>query len=460
MRLLELIILLFNGGLLYLLFSKKDRVAFLYTLFCLLIVTLIHFYFESSRWQMTLAYFFPVIAYLLHKKNVRKPKKLWLLPMGLWLLVSALLSWLVPVFSLPEPTGSHSIGTETFHWVDSSRLEWFTNEIPDDVRELMVQVWYPTKETQSEKTPYFDFVDQRAETLTKAGGLPSFFANHLDLIQTNAHQKATILSSEAGWPVLIFSHGITGARYLHTSLIENLVSHGFIIFGLDHAYDANITIFPDGHIADYRSDLGGNLDSLLIRKKQMETRTKDLSYIINQIEKMNSGNLSPQFAGKFNLNKIGAIGHSYGGAAVINASVNDARIKACFALDGWINPLPKTTLKSGLDIPFYFMGRPSWKNSDYPNNYELLTELIQNSQSENRFVVLENTGHLTFTDTPLFSPLVRYFLDVGTLDANLSQTIINEQVLGFFRHYLLFSSRIFEISNQSHLSIQTMKLKQ
>jgi len=178
MRSLEFLIILSSVGALYFLFIKNDRASFLYSLFGAITITLIHFFTESSRWQMVPAYLFLVVIFVIYKTYKEKPPTIILLLLMSWLTVSALLPWLIPVFTLPEPDGPYSIGTETFHWVDSSRQEWFTDEIEDDVREIVVQVWYPTINNSSDqRTPYFDFAQRRARGLSQAGGLPSFFAN-------------------------------------------------------------------------------------------------------------------------------------------------------------------------------------------------------------------------------------------------------------------------------------------
>src|SRR5690349_12373048 len=52
---------------------------------------------------------------------------------------------------LPEPSGPHRIGTHVLHWIDKSR--------PDPVdkkyhRDLMIQIWYPTRQMTGAKAPY------------------------------------------------------------------------------------------------------------------------------------------------------------------------------------------------------------------------------------------------------------------------------------------------------------------
>jgi predicted dienelactone hydrolase len=51
---------------------------------------------------------------------------------------------------------------------------------------------------------------------------------------------------KSNYPVLIFSHGLTGFRNQNTFEVEELASHGYIIVGIDHTYDAAATIFTDG----------------------------------------------------------------------------------------------------------------------------------------------------------------------------------------------------------------------
>ena len=100
---------------------------------------------------------------------------------------------LIPVFSLPEPAGAHDIGTETFYWKDTTRLEWFTEEDSLDVRKLIVQAWYPgKKDPQSQPEPYLDYIKLRSKTMAQAGKIPSFFPTHLEHVKTNNFRNINI----------------------------------------------------------------------------------------------------------------------------------------------------------------------------------------------------------------------------------------------------------------------------
>ena len=365
-----------------------------------------------------------------------------------WLAFAFIIPWAVPVFNLPEPGGDFDVGTNTFHWVDSSRLEWFTNEDPDDLRQIMVQAWFPGKNQSNNKPePYLDFIDLRAKTLASAGNIPEFFPSHLNYILTNSYKEIPLIESDSLFPILIFSHGITGSRHLHQVMYEYLASRGYVVIAPDHSYDANITIFPNLNYADYRSDITGHPDSVHIRSMQMNTRAKDISFIIDQIQKLYSGEIKSSLSGKLNLDRIAVGGHSYGGATATLASDIDSRIKTCFVLDSWISPIPDQTIRNGIHIPFLFMGRPTWEGSDYPGNYPTLDSLMANSSNPKYRLIIKESQHLDFSDIPLFSPIIHYVMDVGTLPAKTSTTLLNNLVYGFLEKYLMNTSDL--ILNQT-----------
>ena len=116
----------------------------------------------------------------------------------------------------------------------------------------------------------------RSKALASAGKIPTFFPSHLDMVKTNSHDQVDCSQEMIKYPVLIFSHGITGSRHLHQVLFEYLASRGYVVISPDHSYDSNLTIFPDGRIADYRSDITGHPDSVMVRAKQIKTRALDI----------------------------------------------------------------------------------------------------------------------------------------------------------------------------------------
>jgi len=75
----------------------------------------------------------------------------------------------IPFDDLPAPSGDYGVGTHIFYWTDSDRLEWFT-AAPDDLRRLVVQVWYPvaaetTGIARHGRSAFYPYVDHPAQRL-------------------------------------------------------------------------------------------------------------------------------------------------------------------------------------------------------------------------------------------------------------------------------------------------------
>ena len=419
------------------LFFRKERTFFLLMLFSTIGTTIAQYFIEGFRWQLNLYIYLLPVVYLCHhiqKENLHFGIKFFIV---IWYALAVIIPYSIPIFSLPKPKGESFVGTETFHWVDSSRQEWFTEENVNDFREIMVQFWYPSADNQNKEVePYMDFIELRSKTIAEAGNLPSFLPSHLNLVKTNSYSKIACNTQQGGLPAVVFSHGITGSRHLHQALFENLASHGYIVVALDHSYDSNLTIFPDGRIADYRSEITGHPDSVNIRRNQMNTRTKDVGFVLNQLTKIHSGKIKSSLNYKIDLNKLAVGGHSYGGATAIQSAKVDKRIKACFIFDGWINPIPDSTIATGLEKPLLSIGRPSWENSDYPDNYGFLKRIILNSSGPSQNIIIKETLHLDYTDIPFYSPIIKHIMDVGNLSPSLLQDLINELTLTFLETYL------------------------
>ena len=436
MKPFEIITIFLTAGSLLSLFFYRSKGPFLYLLFLAAIAAIVQYLSDGLRWQMLATIYILPAMFITYKYKVVNRFTGTIL--GAWFLISAFIPWAVPVFTMPAPKGDFSIGSETFHWVDSSRLEWFTDENDNDVREIMVQAWYPSDSSSStDPNPYMDFINLRSKTLASAGKIPAFLPSHLDMISTNTRNDVDCSEKLAKYPVFIFSHGITGSRHLHQILFEHLASKGYIVFALDHSFDANLTIFPDGKVADYRSEITGHPDSILIREKQINTRAFDIGFIIDQIREIETGMIDSKLSGRLDLDRVALGGHSYGGATAILASHNHEIVKACVVLDGWISPIPDEVISEGINVPFLFMGRPSWHDSDYPGDYERLADLITHSSNEKYDLRINQTLHLDYTDIPLMSPLVKHVMDVGDLKPSTTLSLINDLVLGFLEVHLL-----------------------
>ena len=350
---------------------------------------------------------------------------------------STIVKTIIPINTLPEPRGKYNIGTVLYHWTDESRKEWFSKQDTTDYRQLMVQIWYPSDEkptTQPE--PYMDHLDQRISEFSKQLRLPKFMISQITEVLTQSYYGIHISQKEIQFPLIIFSHGLGCMRTQNTAYIQELVSQGFVVAAMDHTYDANITIFPNGKKILYNSNLPEEIKlpdnkAFEIRYRQLSERTQDVIFVLNQLEKNNDTNFL--FYNKLQLDNVGIFGHSFGGATSISSAFNDHRITACFTLDAWFEIIPQDIIKKGLNIAHFHLGQEKWIK---PLNYKNRAELVKNSSGPNWISTFIGSKHFDFMDLPLFTKQTKRFKLTGEIEPIEFYNVLNELQLTFFNYYI------------------------
>ena len=339
---------------------------------------------------------------------------------------------LVPLNNIPKPTGVYNVGTQIFEWKDENREEWFT-DIKTDKRRLMVQVWYPTLDKDTNYINYLDFPKKRIAPLSQRVGLPKYLIQHIKNVKSNSILNASVRVDSNKYPLVIFSHGLGGMRMQNSVQMEELASKGYMVIAMDHAYDAYVTIYKDGSIAEFRSwlrDDASEEEFWNVRLPQINTRSQDVSFIIDKVfDLKQNGN---KFWMNINLSKIGVMGHSYGGATSILSAYNDKRIAACINLDGWMEPIIPEVIRNGINIPFLYIGQLKW--DDTPLNNIKLDSLVNSSNGKK--ILIPETKHFDYSDTPHFSPLAVKFGLAGTIDMDILRNQINSEIISFFDLHL------------------------
>jgi len=345
---------------------------------------------------------------------------------------------LIPLSDLPTPSGIYSVGTRIFEWTDESRDEWFTDE-KDDKRRIVVQVWYPSEDINTAPVPYLISADKWLPALSGILELPQFLFDHLRNIGTHSFLNAPLNKQVDNAPLVLFSHGIWGMRFQNTVQFEALASRGYIVVSVDHAYDASLTLFKDGTIADFRSGYEGELSEeefWALRNPQLRTRVSDIRFMIDTIDIKK--HKEDEVWSVVDMEHIGVFGHSYGGATSLIASIQDERIDAAIALDGWMIPVPLDIIDKGSDKPFYYIGRESWPD---PLNYQQLNKFLERSSSQST-MFLSGTEHFDYSDAPLFSPYLQIFGLAGVIPAEELAKKLEDEIVGFFDNHLNHESKI------------------
>ncbi len=388
---------------------------------------------------------------------------------------------LFPVWPLPKPSGEHAVGVRTFELVDATRLGVLMAK-PDQPRRLLVRVWYPAQSAGGEPVPYFSEAETRS-TATSLGafvGFPEFFT-YVRHVKTNAYADAPLLDGAKDLPTVFYSHGYTSFLNQNTVLMEELASHGYVVFSIQHTYDSSATVFPDGMVepmdpallemAEETEDarpsqadaLGGSdpdkrLEGALvfqeysvrvgdrITAKSTPAWVADRLFLHDTLQDAPPASVA-DIAAASNLRRVGEMGMSFGGAISGEICMIDPRCAAGVNLDG--GNFPFTAFN--LDVPAPFLMFHSDMGAMYKSmerdvpagttprgfnefSYERIGEAGQRDDIYR--VQLKGALHLGLSDFSLFveSP-VRDPL-FGSAPSNIIIGAQNDFVRGFFDKHL------------------------
>ncbi len=447
MRLFEIAIIVLNAlALLSRLYRPMGRGLALVFSGLAFISLLLHGIFEGPRWQMIPLYVFTVVLAVIDARPLfvrvpadRKRRGIGWIILGLILLaLASALPILMPVPGFPRPSGQSQVGTTSFYWEDPARVEQYA-PTPGGPRRMMVQVWYPADPRPGdERAPWLEHLDAAGAALAEQNGFPPALAAYLRLARTNSYLDAPLAAGSERFPVLVFSHGWSGFRTQNTYQMEMLASHGYVVFAPDHTYGAAISIFPDGEAALNNpnaipsSDLPDE-EYNRVAQQLGQTWTGDLRFVIDQIERLDAGEIASPFAGRLNVSEMGVLGHSTGGGAAVAVCWQDARCKASLAMDAWLVPYSRQMVAEGLNVPLLLMHSQYWHAR---NNQPLVDALVENTQTDLYQETLAGTVHYDFTDVPGFTPLAKLVGMAGSTPPREVEAMVNESTLAFFDKYL------------------------
>jgi dienelactone hydrolase len=387
------------------------------------LVVCIHLVVEKSRWQMIPAYAVSggVVALGLAGavSSFRSNHAVELMA-AVTLLTSALLSIVLPVFSLPRPSGRHPIGTVTRVWTRTISPQ---DSSEPARRKLTVQFWYPAQAASGRRSPY------RAK---RGQGLKS----HLGLVRTHSFVKAPMISGVEKCAVVLFSPGWKGHLTQNSIQFEMLASHGFTVVSVEHPPAERLP-------ADFDPSLQENLDEY---PREARLRAEDMSYVLDRLEEINAADPEDRFTDRFDMSQVGMFGYSFGGAVAVETCWLDERVKAGINMDGM---LFGEAADAGISKPFFFMScdgpLPSEEELQcgdarkrlHMQMLDLDIRRIRRSLARygGYYLTVRGSAHSNYSDRPLYSPLKR-LTDAGPVNPKTAFEIINHYVLAFFDQYL------------------------
>ena len=398
-----------------------------------------HLALEGPRWSMGPIYLAVVVALVLlpwerpHAKAVlarvganrrrRRPRP-WgraLLWSAAWLPAAAL-PILLPVPVLPAPTGPWGVGTVSF------ALALPDVRLPDASVETgrlsMARLWYPVAfdAPTTVDAPWVERADVVLPAMAARGGLPAFTFDHLALIRTHTAWSAELAPAPeaAGWPLIVFDHGLGGFRHQNTFLVEELASHGVVVAAIDHPRDALGTTLPDGTTLPYvglpAASAPGYAEAVVALGSRWTADSLTLLGVLRDL--LPVGDLAP-FAGALDLGRVVAVGHSTGGGVAVDVCHAWHGCTAVLALDPWWGPVDPARLEAGSERPLVVVDSDPALGYFAPSNGDRFARFVDASAAPVLAFVLEGGGHHDLDDTMQLAPswlALRLGHSVGPVD--------------------------------------------
>lgn len=286
---------------------------------------------------------------------------------------------------------------------------------------------------------------------------------------TSVSESGDMAEGTAEFPLVIFSHGAFGYYQSNTSTYMELASNGYVVISLDHPYHSFFTKDTSGKTiivnpqflqeVMYINEMGTPEQEIIeLSHGWLDIRTADMNFVLDSVKTAKELTELPScwFTGEdtsaetirgilamTDTECIGLMGHSMGGAASVTVGRTREDIDAVIDLDGtmlgeqfsYINgvydfydeayPVP---LLSVSNEAHYFEGQElaDW----YVNSWVLA------NAKDAKYTYFKGSGHMNFTDLPLFSPTLANMLGVGEVDSEECVVKMNKLVLDYFNCYL------------------------
>ena len=372
------------------------------------------------------------------------------------LAVASLAAWLVifPMPRFPQPTGPYAIGTRIYHWIDSTRPEPFTDD-PEDHRELVVQIWYPAT-GQGELQPYMDS-SEVIRVLAKTFHVPSFLLGNVKRAPTHAMRDAP--AAEGRFAVLINPAGLSAFRDASLFWIEEMVSHGYVVVGLDQPGTAAAAVLSDGRVIrvmdkaafdqymplalSHASDPSPTLNGVTLPGGIIPFLADDLRFALSQVEVLD--NYDSILKGHIDTDRAGTFGMSLGGYGAPEACYRDIRFRACLAVDAGKTA---AVAQDGLTQPLMIITREAdsmrdergkaggWPEPEIAHTIDSQRAAFEHNRADAYYVTMDGMFHVNWTDAPIWSPVVRWMGLAGPIDPYKGFAQTNAYTLAFFDRYL------------------------
>lgn len=324
--------------------------------------------------------------------------------------------------TLPAPTGPHQVGRVRYEWTDTSREDPLAPD-PGQPRDLPVWVWYPAEATAGGDAGHAAY----APGLWRDVHLPAPIGlGETDFRKVGTHSREAVEASEGRFPVVVLEPGLGFSAMQYTTLAEDLASHGFVVAGVTETYSSNHAVL---HHRDLPSSPAGNPSDFAGTHAPASQATgdrlvgvwaRDARFATDHLAGLAHGPV----AGHVDGTRVVYVGHSFGGAAALQACADDAHCRGAVDLDG---AQFGDVVHRGLSVPVMVVthdgaecitGRCAPTSADDREDQRVARELLGHPGTRSWLLTVPGSKHFNFTDYGAYylaAPL-RQLLAVGSVD--------------------------------------------
>jgi dienelactone hydrolase len=348
--------------------------------------------------------------------------------------------------TLPTPAGPFAVGRTTYAWSDAAHPDPLAPQ-PGTKRELLAWIWYPATPRQPSQT-FDDYLPAPWRTaLERQSGvlLTQFLTRDLSRVHTHSIRDADVSPQHRSYPVVLMRAGLAALTTDYTSLAEDLASHGYVVLGFDAPYRSFVVALPDGRVIarapQNNADLVSGSEQEHLANKLVQAWSADMGFALDQLERLNASDPSGRFLGRLDMERVGAFGHSLGGAEALQFCHDDSRCKAGIDVDG--APLG-SVIGEGVTQPFMFLlgeheSEPDEETRQVGANIHSIYDRLPSDRR--MLVMIRGASHYMFSDNAamLKSPLamrVMETLGIVRLDGRRQIAVTTHYISTFFDVYL------------------------
>lgn len=323
----------------------------------------------------------------------------------------------------PETMGRYQVGVTTKLYIDYDIYEWWG----DSFRTLRTEIWYPTQDTEGPLNTIRDYAGtDNPEWLW--GLVQILYGDKMDMFDTPTDSFRDAKPIEEGsFPMVIFSHGLSGIRFQNYSFCERLASHGFIVVAPDHYGNAIFSDIGNGKVVIF--------DPITI-VTGITQHPRDVTFLIDSL--IDEAKDDDPIASRIDFGRIGISGHSYGGMTSLYSAQMDHRIHSVGAMNApYFSQLP-----DWYNVPtFYIMGGSDGMVAFFIGSNEPVRRLYASQKGTRWYIEIRKAGHYSVTDVcdlfPDWYPVDEGCKSDKFINNDLAIQIASSYLTAFF-HYTLY----------------------